>query len=303
MNIIYLLTNLNKSEGKRLYIGSKQECTVEDVDGVPVIVSLKTGKPYYGSSTCRDMKDDMKSGNTFSAEILEVVPNKKNLLDRECHHMVVRKAIGSEEYYNKALAHVGTFNVDQTAPYNKYGESLAEYGKRQSSFNKRNNNAKRYGFNNLGEFCVWIYTKKLAGYNGAEIAEKVGCERHQPFRYIKDYDMAKCILEYDPNDYNLVKEIRKLLGEGVSFYKISELYNLELPTVSMIVGDYEDSKMYLVASRRGMTREELEIQITREILSGKGFFEVAKDINIDETSTKRYFMRCIRRNLDPSRII
>ena len=303
MNIVYLLTNLNKKNGKRFYIGSKQECCIDQIDGVPTIVSLKTARPYYGSSTCQDMKADMVSGHVFSAEILEIVPDKKNLIEVERGHMILRNSIESNEYYNKALAHVGIFNVDQHAPYNKYGESLLQYGKRQSSFNKRNNNAKRFGFKNLGEFCVWIHMQRLLGYTGAQVSTKIGWERHQAFRYVNDYDMDKCIREYDPRNYDLIKEIRMLVSTNVSFHRVAELYNFEIPTVSMLVGDYEDSKDYLVASRRGITKEELEIQITKEILNGKGFFEVAKEIKIDETSTKRYFMRCVKRNLNPEKLI
>lgn len=303
MNIIYLLTNIDKSEGKRYYIGSKQECCIEDIDGIPTIVSLKTARPYYGSSTCQEMKSDMISGHRFSAELLESVPDKKNLIERERYHMELRNVVESEEYYNKTLAHVGIFNVDQHAPYNKYGETILQYGKRQSSYNKRNNNAKRFGFKNLGEFCVWIHMQRLLGYNGAQVSAKIGWERHQAFRYVNDYNMNKCFLEYDPRNQELIKEVRKLVSTNVSFEKVAELYGLEIPTVSMLVGDYEENKTYIVATRRGVTKEELEIEITRLVLSGIGFNEVSKQMNIDETSIKRYFMRCVKRNLNPNKLI
>lgn len=303
MNIIYLLTNLDKTEGKRYYIGCKQECTIDDIDGIPTIVSLKTTRPYYGSSTCQEMKEDMKSGHRFSAEIIEVVSDKKNLIERERYHMEIRNAVKSDEYYNKTLAHVGIFNVDQNVPYNRYGETCLQYGKRQSSYNKRNNNAKRFGFRNLGEFCVWIHMQRLLGYDGAQIAAKIGWERHQAFRYVNEYDMDKCFREYDPKNQELIKEIRKLVATNVSFEKVAEIYGLEIPTVSMLVGDYEESKDYLVATRKGMTKEELEIEVTKLVLSGIGFSEVAKQMKIDETSTKRYFMRCVIRNLDPNKLM
>lgn len=34
MNIIYKLTNLDKPEGRRFYIGSKTECFIDTVDGI-----------------------------------------------------------------------------------------------------------------------------------------------------------------------------------------------------------------------------------------------------------------------------
>ena len=61
VNIIYMLENVDKKEGRRFYIGSKQECQIEVVDGLNRIVSCKTGRLYYGSSTCLEMKADMQS--------------------------------------------------------------------------------------------------------------------------------------------------------------------------------------------------------------------------------------------------
>ena len=56
MNIIYMLENLDKKEGRRFYIGSKTECFLEEVDGVNRIVSSKTGKLYYGSTFCHHVR-------------------------------------------------------------------------------------------------------------------------------------------------------------------------------------------------------------------------------------------------------
>ena len=41
MNIVYLLTNTSKQSGTRFYIGSKTECSLITLDGVPTIISLK----------------------------------------------------------------------------------------------------------------------------------------------------------------------------------------------------------------------------------------------------------------------
>ena len=46
MNIVYKLTNTNKQSGKRFYIGSKVECNVIDINGIPTVISLKNSKPY-----------------------------------------------------------------------------------------------------------------------------------------------------------------------------------------------------------------------------------------------------------------
>ena len=83
MNIVYKLTNLDRESGRRFYIGSKAECFIESINGIDRIVSSKTGLPYYGSSSCPLMKQDMAEGHRFSAEILEEVPNKKSMLEVE----------------------------------------------------------------------------------------------------------------------------------------------------------------------------------------------------------------------------
>lgn len=302
MNIVYLLTNLERRDGRRFYVGSKTECFIENIGEVDRIVSTKTGLPYYGSSSCPLMKNDMAKGCRFEAKILEEVKNKKDLLDVENSWIIKLNAVESPEFYNMSYARVGGHMVDQTAAYNMHGESVGEYGKRMSSMNKRNNNAKKYGFSNLGEFCVWIYLQFQLGYTSADIAEKIGWERHQPSRYIKPYNMVKCITEYNPKDESTTKKVRLLFAEGCSFVKIAEMLSLEIPTVLLYFGEYGEvhKKSFLVAQRRGLTKEELEVQVTKMVLDGAGFNEVSRELKINETSVKRYFLRCVRRKLKSS---
>lgn len=304
MNIIYKLTNLDRDIGRRFYIGSKAECTIETIDDIDRIVSLKTGLPYYGSSTCPLMKEDMKNGHRLHAELLEEVPDKKNLLDRENYWIRKLNAVDSPDFYNIAYAIVGGHMIDQTAAYNMYGETIVSYGKATSSMNKRQNTAKRFGYKNMGEFCVWLYTEWLSGKSYAKIAEEIGWERHAPYRYRADYDMEKCLNEYFENDFEMQKEIRSLVAKGVSAKRIAELKGLELPTVCLYIGDYDQvyTKAFLVAHRRGYTKDELEKQVVRLILKGHGFLEAAKELSINETSAKRYFLRYIRAKLDPDNL-
>jgi len=300
LNIIYLLTNLDRTEGRRFYVGSKAECFIENINGIDRIVSAKTGLPYYGSSSCPLMKDDMAKGARLSATILEEVPNKKLLLETEDKWIVELDAVESPEYYNISYARIGGHTIDQTAMYNMYGETIVGYGKAVSSLNKRHNTAKRFGHKNLGEFCVWIYSEILSGKTSAQIAREIGWNRWEPYRYMKDYDMTKCLNEYWEEDHELEREIRLLIAEGVSARRIAELKGLELPTVCLYIGDYDQvhTKAFLVAQRRGQTKEELEIQVTKRILQGAGFTEVSRELSINETSVKRYFLRYVRANLD-----
>lgn len=301
MNIIYLLTNLDREDGRRFYVGSKTECFIENINGIDRIVSAKTGLPYYGSSQCPLMKDDMAKGARLSAQILEEVPDKKKILDVENAWIIKLDAVNSSEYYNMAYSCIGGYVAkDQHAAYNMYGETILSYGKAISSLNRRHSTAKRFGYTNMAEFCIWIYSQKLLGFTSKQISDMIGWERHAPNRYIEPYDISKCLLEYDESDTDTQFEIRKLIAEGVSAKRIAELKGLEIPTVVLYIGDYDQvySKGFLVAYRRGQTKEELEKEVTKKILRGQGFAEVSREMGINETSVKRYFLRCVRANLD-----
>ena len=302
MNIIYMLTNVDKKEGRRFYIGSKTECFIEEFEGLSRIVSSKTGKFYYGSSTCLEMKADMKNHHRFSAVVLEEVPNKKDLLERENEWIRKYDAVNSSEFYNKSYAILGIFKVDQQAPYNEFGETILGYGKLMSSFNKKNNTAKKFGFKNLGEFCVWIYQRRQAGLSWPAIADEIGWERHQPQRYVCCYNMEKSVAEYDPVNTEVQRKVRVLIAKGASVSKTAELLSLEIPTVIQYIDDFNliNDRTFLCAQRRGMTKEELGIEVTKRILDGAGFNEVSVELNLNETSVKRYFLRCVRANLKSS---
>lgn len=299
MNIVYKITNLDREVGRRFYVGSKTECFIENINGIDRIVSTKTGLPYYGSSTCPLMKSDMAKGHRFSAEVLEEVPNKKLLLGVEDEWIVKLGAVESQDYYNISYARIGGHMVDQTAAYNMYGETIVGYGKAVSSLNKRNNTALKYGYSNMGLFCLFLQEQFESGKGSADIARDLDWERHAPARYLKPYDMKKCKSEWDARDDDTQASVRALIAEGVSAKKIAELKGLEIPTVCLYIGDYSKlySKAYLVAQRRGETKEELEVKITKMVLGGKGFNEVSRELLVNESSVKRYFLRCVRRNL------
>lgn len=245
------------------------------------------------------MKEDMKNLNIFDAEILEEVPNKKNLLEVENKWIKHFDAVDSEEFYNKSYASVGPHNVDQNATYNIFGESIMEYGKATSSCNKRNGTAVKYGFENLGVFCIYIYKQHKQGKTWAEIARDLGWERHQPKRYISCYNMEKCIKESDEMSDDIVSSVRNLWAKGASVIKIAELLSLEIPTIFIGLGDYSkaNQRTFLCASRRGLTKAELEVQLTKQFLEGKGFNQIGKEFGLDATSVKRYCYKCIRARL------
>ena len=104
MNIVYLLTNTSKQHGARFYIGSKTECSIIELDGVPTIISLKDNKPYYSSSQNKEFIEDFKNGDIFVATLLEEVSNRDLLLATENQHILKNNAIESEDFYNLSEA-------------------------------------------------------------------------------------------------------------------------------------------------------------------------------------------------------
>lgn len=299
MNFVYLLTNETKTEGRRFYVGSKTEAFLTDVKGIPTIINIKTGRAYYGSATCSTMKEDMLNSHTFSAKILEEVPDKKNLLSVENKWITALDAVNSPDYYNLSYAVIGGHMYDQTAPINKYGETIKDYGKAKSAINNKNNTAKSFGFQHLGEFSLWVFEHKQRGLNGAQMAEILKCERHIPIRYTSVYDLDKCAEEWSRKNEETEKKIRDLVLENVSVKKIAELLGLEIPTVVLYINVFDEvyERVYLTARRLGKTKDELELIITRRVVKGEGLMEISRDLGICETSVKRYFLRYVRKHL------
>lgn len=300
MNIVYLLTNIDKKEGKRYYIGSKQECHIRQIDGVPTIVGISNGKPYYSSSSSIEMREEMKNGDRFEAKVLEQVFDRKQLLEREDYWIKHHNAVKSQQYYNMSNA---TLNChDQDAVANKYGETVKELAWRNSSWSKRDNTAKQLGYNNFGEICFDIHKRLSSGERIFEISYSFGKHRHFAKSIISKYDMDKAVLDLEKD---FTAELRNYIKNGCSLYYAAELLGIEIPAARSLLGDYDavNFRSFSVARDMGKTKEELEVEITKQILGGMGFREVAKEHGIIYESVKRYFFRCIRRNLKNSDLI
>lgn len=114
--------------------------------------------------------------------------------------------------------------------------------------------------------------------------------------------MEKATLDMDKD---VTRELRDYIKNGCSLFYAAELLKIEIPAARCLLGDYDaiNSRAFSVARDMGKTKEELEIEITKQILDGKGFREVAKEHGIIYESVKRYFFRCIRRNLKDIELI
>ena len=294
MNIVYLLTNTSKTEGKRFYVGSKLECKLLEIDGVPTIFNVKTGKPYYGSSSSFEFKEDFKRGDVFVASILEVVRLRKDVYERERHYINAHNAVNSEDYYNMSNAIDHMYNHHKTFK-NSYGETVAEYAAACSQVSKRDNTATALGFKNFGEMYFEMQDRLDAGEGVKDISSSYGKHRKWVQITLRPYDMKKAreeVLNTSP------ESVRTLVLEGCSLKKAASLLGIEVPAARVLLGDFNRAmeKSFSVAKIRGKSKEELEIEITNRVLDGEGFIEIGNSMVLCRESILRYFLRCLRRN-------
>lgn len=300
MNIIYLLTNSNRKAGeKRFYIGAKAECRVEIINNISTIIDIKTEKPYLGSATDFNMKEDIINGHIFQASILQTVGNKKDILEVENKEIIKYNAVESNEYYNYAYAVIGGFSYNHDAIINSFGEIKRKHNASKSGISKKNNTAKKFGFDSLSKFAIWIYNEFLICKNYAIIAEKLKCKRHIPRSFIENFNMEKHIKEIEIYNENLKTKIRDLYIKGASFDKIKEILSIEIPTICYYMDNFKKKheREYLTASRKGLTEEELKIKILKLFLEGNSVKEAAKILQINAYSANRYFYKSIRERL------
>lgn len=298
MNIVYLLTNTSKTEGRRFYIGSKTECQITDVEGVPTIIS-RDGKPYYSSSSSYEFKTDIFNGDVISASILEEVVDKSILLQVEDSWIQRYNAVFSDEYYNLSNAKLNCHDNEGVA--NLYGETVRELAKNNSAASKRDNSAKDLGYTNFGELCFDIWERFSKNNNWQVVSESFGKERHWANVTVKPYDMDKAKEDLTKATS---EDVRKMISKKCSLKRAAEVLGIELPAARVLLGDFnkKEQKAFGVALLLGKTQGELEAEITRDIISGVPWLEVTKKHGVNETSAKRYFMRCIRRHLAPEDI-
>lgn len=302
-NIVYLLTNLSKEEGRRFYIGSKQESSVEVYDGVSTILN-REGIPYYSSTTSYEMLEDIKNGHVLSAEVLEYVPKREDLIKVENKYMKKFNAVESDEYYNKAYA-VLNAHYDPNSLANKYGETISQLSVRNSSWSKRDGRAKECGFNNFGELYFWIQDQKDLGRSGRSVSEDIGKERHFAYRTISKMDIPKAKEQYEKykDDEDFIKKLRVMIYNNCSPIYACELMGIEWACGRLLIGDYrEKDKSFVAALKNSMTKEELERKVVQYVydseMVGNGFKEAARQLNLSLETVRRYFIRYVKANME-----
>lgn len=296
MNIIYKLTNKSKSTFPKYYIGCKADCALTVIDGVNTIMNTVTNRPYYGSSLNKIFTEDLKNGHIFEAEILEVVPKKEQLMDVESKWLKHIDASNSIEYYNLSNGFEGLSKPDKVI--NIYGEVLKDYAMRQSNFSKKRNNAKELGFNSILDFSLFVYSRRIENKNWAEIAYELNKHRHFVLTYFKNINLNKVIDEQQVQNLDIKEQCSTMFSKGCSIYKISEILNLELPTVESYLSlelDLKENKSsaFLVAKSKGYTSDQFTDIICKDIASGLSIKDVALKHGLNIKAVYRYVERLI----------
>lgn len=298
MNIIYRLTNLSKLEGKRFYVGSKQECSIIEVDGLKTMITKQTGKPYYSSSASLEFKQDVLRGDKFEVEVLEEGLNRSTIYIAEQRWLELLDAEADEAYYNMTT-NVFRGSCPKGQIKNTFGETVAEYAAAESSFSKRESTAKSLGFKTFGELYFFIVEQAKTS-SLAQISKTLGKNRHFARTVLSGIDTEKA-LEGQKRE-KLSEELRDLVFRGASRKKACELLGIEWPVGSLILADFNKpgERAFSVARLNGKSQEEMERFITKEILDGKGFRQVSDETGICYESVKRYFLSCVRKRLKSS---
>ena len=298
MNIIYLLTNKSKTSGKRYYIGSKSECKIIAINGVATLIGSTTGKVYMSSSTSVEFKDDIAAGQVFEVSVLQELgqDQRKDLVKIENEWIIKMNAVQSSEYYNLGFALLNCRDYGKLA--NRYGETVGELSKNNSSTSKRDGTATELGYKNFGTLYFEMYEKYLEfGKNWSRTAEHYGKHKGYVRTCLYPFDMDKARKDLLTDKQS---ELRSLIAANCSLVKACRILNIELPAGRVLLGEYEETRNFTVAHAQGKSKRELEIEITKAVLDGKGFRQVSNETGLVYETVKRYFFRCIRERVKSS---
>ena len=297
MNVIYKLTNLDKEKSPKYYIGSKIECTLSDMDGIPTIID-KNEYPYYGSSSSFIMKEDLLN-HRFKAEILEKVEKRSDVYLIEQKYLEKYDVKNNKDYYNLTNNTMKGINYCKDCPVNKFGENVDQLAASKRGISNRNSNAKRMGFKNFHECVLFIYKTYTETSNFSEVARILKAERHSPANIIRGINLEKCKKEIDNFSEKISKEVFDLYRYKASYHKIAEILNLELPTVTMYLDDFiQKNNKSLSARKLNINKKELTSKIVKDFLKGYTLVQACQRNGINHTTGKRYFNEYIRERLN-----
>lgn len=299
MNIIYKLTNKSKTSFPNKYIGSKTNCKIEEVDGIPTIISLRNGGTYYSSSTCPIFKEDLTRGDIFHAEIIERVDNVDELQIEEFKILTRLDVAHSEEYYNKSNGiprHGNHVPQDKDAIVNRYGELQRDFNGSKTMQARRDKTAQSLGFDNFAMLSFHIYEQHKLLKTYSEISKDLGKkDRHFADKFISLFDIPRALEDIQKVEFK--EKVRHLYTkERVSLTKISELLDIDLVAARYFLSSLADSNTHSTLYRRlNNTQDELIKYILDSIaLDGKSIRDIVEDLGTCTKPVHTYLVQGIR---------
>lgn len=313
MEVIYRYENIDKNCGPRYYLGSKSECSVKQLeDSRQVLFYNATGKEYYGSSSNPCMRDDLKAGHRFTVEILEVVPYRELLRDREKYHLELVDAAGSTEYYNisnnalSATASGGSLD----APVNFMGETWRDYASNRSATSKRDALAEKCGHSNFVEFYLELWGQYKAGKSKADLSLELGKNKRYLTRLFSEVDLDKVHTELEEcaGNFQLIEEIRYLVGRNISLQRIAKYLGIHYYVCRALVGAYYQQKSRKSQnSLRGkrnaalindMSETEYEQNVVGLLVQGEPVEAIAELCNTSKATVARIIREYVTKTVD-----
>lgn len=296
MDIVYKLTNIDKEKGRRFYVGCKQECHIKkDTSGIPTIFSQRGNTPYYGSSQSPEMKEELKRGDRFSAEILQKVKEDENMYEVESGWIEKLDCISSDEYYN--ISNHLRRDTDQDAVLNKYGETYKEVASNNGTVSRKDNIAKNCGFSNYGEFMKHILVSIEEGRTHRELSIELGFQPKYVRRYIKGLTLP---IFNDMVDSLCRNDMINMLKDGATLKKISSYYNVHDSAARYLIGDFTIKGC--IATDLNLSVIEAEDLVGSLVIDERDFTfsDIADQLGISKSSVSRYFISYAKRRLRSS---
>lgn len=245
---VYKISNI---VNEKVYIGSACDLYRRSKEHLIMLTNNKHDNPYLQNAW------NIHGKEHFNLEIIEFVPDRANLLNREQYWMDITNC------YNRIYG----YNISPTA-----GSTL---GLKHSKEARRNNSlAKRGVFASISVSKASAIKQKLnEGYGIAEIATQLNV----PYDTVTSIRKGRTFTYVDPQIYveeiNLkntldptkdIPEIKRLLSLGFRVNDLSEMFNVNYRTISAIKNNlnWKEVGEEVIAPRR---RKRLSVKTVIEI--------------------------------------
>ncbi len=287
MNIVYALVNLDKKENPFVYVGSKSECNLVNLDGCTRMIG-SNGKVYLGSSGHPEMQSDIRRGDRFTVEVLEVC-KRAELRYREDEWLKELDVMNNLFYYNLSCTALKC-EVNPDRVVNDKGESWKQVASSRSAIGKRNSTAKSLGFEDSHGLLTHICKEFRDGKTSPQISKALGKQRHFAHVTTRNLDKEKFLSE-DPDMYS--EACVGLWFKNYSFEAMSETLGIEIPTAVKALS-LASKRRHSVAARLGKTVADLDKEIAIMVLKGKSFSQIGRKFRMDTRTVQKYFIRFFR---------